>query len=317
MLCWRRKASVNASSLASAPVRAGRGLPGRCARGLYGQDRHIAPGRQRCGFGQQPGIAQGFGIHQDQAQRRVFEQAPHGARHIHVGLIARGHHVAHAQALAAQSAIQDARAGAALADDGDGAVLRGALVDHRGKVQHGAGLKVRNALRIRAYQSETGCAGPPHQRLLRGKPGCAQFRKARRVDHRAARTGRYALRQRSIDLAAGQTDDHQIGRLRQISQTGVARQALHLGAPGVDRVDVALKAVAAHVGNRPAAGLDGVVGSAEHGDTARRQQLQHGCRFSQRSLLPGPRCFSICPVRSPRRRRIAFGPCRRGRRHCP
>ncbi|MNX86110.1 hypothetical protein D3C86_1179770 [compost metagenome] len=245
-------------------VGAGGQLPGAGPAGLDGEDRHIARMGDPCGLRQHVRVAQGFDVQQHHAYGVVLGNRAQRFGGGHVGLVARGHHVAHADTLAAQPAIDDGRARAALADDGHGAVLRRFLVDHGREMQHGAGGEIGHALCVRPEQPQTAGTGPRHQPLLLRRAGLAQFGKARRIDHRALRPHGNALLDGLLGLGAGHADDDHLGRVWQRGQIGVGGQALNfcpftLGPLGVDRVDAPAVAVALHIVNGPPAGLDRVV----------------------------------------------------------
>ena len=99
--------------------------------------------------------------------------------------------------------------------------------------------------------------------LCFGVGGLAESGSHHQGDLHAARGALVHARHRHV---AGDGDDGDLRRIRQLGEAGIGFEALRLAAIRVDRIDLALVAELRQVEQRPPADLVGVLGGADDGD---------------------------------------------------
>ncbi len=268
-----------------ARVRARGSLPGRGATGLEGDHGDPAAARGLRDLGERRRVGDRFEIKQQQTDRGILE---HGARELgrgHVGVIAGGVRVAHADAARAQEAIGHHAHRAALAHDRDWPVFRRRLQEHGGEARDRTGAEIGEALRVGTDESHARGARRSDHCVLLGPAGRAGLAEARSHDDRHFDPALGAGRHRHHRRLAGHRHDHEVRSLRQAREIGIALVPLDLRAVRIDRINRASGApiTATDRGARAARNVDGDVMRGfvtwtevgGHKDRGRRTQLRH------------------------------------------
>ncbi len=224
-------------------------------------------GRRRQHFG----ILQALHVKHDQLDRRVFGDNLCQLRYGRVGLVAGRQYITHAYPPLAQQGVQGGAGGTALADDSHRPVLRCQLREHRAEVGHGAVAEVGETLRVGADQAHPGARSHLGQFGLLLEAVFTGFAKAGTKNDGRAHASGGAGAHRGCHRGAGYRHDGKIGRLRQRGHIGVARQALHHAAGGIDRVDIAGIAETPEVVDGPATHLVRIIRCADNGNGLRCQ----------------------------------------------